>query len=86
MSKLFIRISRELGLYVRDNQTRPLYSIRHTFAKNRYNQNASLEVVARQMNTSQRMLQVHYLDEDDKMITDEHKRLFPDWYLKKKKK
>jgi len=86
MSKLFIRISTELGLYVRDNQTRPLYSIRHTFAKNRYNQNASLEVVARQMNTSQKMLQVHYLDEDDKMITDEHKRLFPDWYLKKKTK
>ena len=85
ISKIFTRITKKLELYYRNGSTRPIYAIRHTFAKNRYNQNASLEVVARQMNTSTKMLHKNYLDSDDKMLLEEHKRLFPDWYKKETK-
>jgi len=86
ISSVFTRISKKLELYYRNGSTRPIYAIRHTFAKNRYNQNASLEVVARQMNTSTKMLHRNYLDNDDKMLLEEHKRLFPYWNNKEKDK
>ena len=86
ISSVFTRISKKLELYYRNGSTRPIYAIRHTFAKNRYNENASLEVVARQMNTSTKMLHRNYLDNDDKMLLEEHKRLFPDWNNKEKDK
>ena len=85
ISSVFTRVTKKLGLYYRNGSTRPIYAIRHTFAKNRYNQNANLEVVARQMNTSTKMLHKNYLDSDDKMLLEEHKRLFPDWYKKEMK-
>ena len=74
--KNFTRISTELGLYVRNGATRPLYSIRHTFITQRYNQNAPLQVIARNSNTSETIIKSNYLDESNEMIVSEHKKLF----------
>lgn len=77
ISKTFTRISMALGLYVRNGQSRPIYSIRHTFITNRYTANAPLEVVARSSNTSEKMIKNFYLNPQDETMIEEHKRLFP---------
>ena len=77
ISKVFVRISKELDLYYRNGQSRPLYSIRHTFISNRYNSGTPLEVIAKSSNTSTKMIQKHYLDNEDTMMIEEHKRLYP---------
>ena len=77
ISKVFVRISKELDLYYRNGQSCPLYSIRHTFISNRYNSGTPLEVIAKSSNTSAKMIQKHYLDNEDRMMIEEHKRLFP---------
>jgi len=74
--KNFTRISSELELYVRNGATRPLYSIRHTFITQRYNQNAPLQVIARHSNNSPEIIQSNYLDESNEMLISEHKKLF----------
>ena len=76
ISKVFVRISKELDLYYRNGQSRPLYSIRHTFISNRYNSGTSLELLAKTSNTSEKMLRKHYLDNEDTMAIEEHKRMF----------
>ena len=76
ISKVFVRISKQLDLYYRNGQSRPLYSIRHTFISNRYNSGTSLELLAKTSNTSEKMLRKHYLDNEDKMAIEEHKRMF----------
>ena len=76
--KVFTRLSKELDLYYRNGQSRPIYSIRHTFIKNRYAENPqSLEVIARQSNTSTKMLHSNYLDEDDVMMIEEYRKMYP---------
>jgi len=78
ISKIFTRISKDLGLYYRNGSTRPIYSIRHTFIKNRYAENPqSLEVIARQSNTSTKMIHRNYLDEDDVMMIEEYRKMYP---------
>jgi len=77
ISKVFVRISKELDLYYRNGQSRPLYSIRHTFISNRYNSGTPLEVIAKSSNTSTKMIQKHYLDNEDTMMIKEHKRMYP---------
>ena len=78
ISKIFVRIAKELDLYYRNGQTRPIYSIRHTFIKNQYAKNpANVEIIARQSNTSPKMIHRNYLDEDDIMLIDEHRKLYP---------
>ena len=74
--KNFTRISSELGLYVRNGSTRPLYSIRHTFITQRYNQNAPLQVIARHSGNSEEIIKSNYLDESNEMLISEHKKLF----------
>ena len=74
--KNFTRISSELELYVRNGATRPLYSIRHTFIKQRYDQDAPLQVIARHSNNSPEIIQSNYLDESNEMLISEHKKLF----------
>ena len=74
--KNFTRISSELGLYVRNGLTRPLYSIRHTFIKQRFDQNVPLQVVARHSNTSVDIINKNYLDDSEEMIVSEHEKLF----------
>jgi hypothetical protein len=76
ISKTFTRISKELNLYYRGGSSRPLYSIRHTFAKNNYIQNAPLKVIAKQMNTSEKMLHSAYLDDDDILLSEEYNMMF----------
>ena len=76
--KVFTRISKELNLYYRSGSTRPIYSIRHTYIKNRYEDNpANLEIIARQSNTSTKMVHQNYLDEDDIMMKQEYRKLHP---------
>jgi len=77
ISKIFTRISKELNLYYRGGSTRPLYSIRHTFAKNNYVANAPLSVIAKQMNTSEKMLHSAYLDDDDILLSEEYNKMYP---------
>jgi len=77
IGKAFTRISKELNLYYRGGGTRPLYSIRHTFAKNNYVANAPLSVIAKQMNTSEKMLHSNYLDDDDIMLSEEFNKMYP---------
>jgi len=76
ISKVFVRISKQLDLYYRNGQSRPLYSIRHTFISNRYNSGTSLELLAKTSNTSEKMLRKHYLDNEETMAIEEHKRMF----------
>ena len=63
-------------MYVRNGATRPLYSIRHTFITQRYNQNTPLQVIARQSGNSPEIIQSNYLDESNEMLVSEHKKLF----------
>jgi hypothetical protein len=75
--KIFTRLSKELNLYYRNGSTRPIYSIRHTYIKNRYAENPqSLEVIARQSNTSPKMIHKNYLDEDDIMMVEEYRKMY----------
>ena len=76
IGKAFTRISKELNLYYRGGSTRPLYSIRHTFAKNNYIANAPLSVIAKQMNTSEKMLHSNYLDDDDILLSEEYNKMY----------
>jgi hypothetical protein len=64
-------------LYYRGGSTRPLYAIRHNFAKNNYVANAPLKVIAKQMNTSEKMLHSAYLDDDDIMLSEEFNMMYP---------
>ena len=68
---------KNLVFYYRGGTTRPLYSIRHTFAKNNYISNAPMKVIAKQMNTSERMLQSAYLDDDDILLSEEFNMMYP---------
>jgi hypothetical protein len=78
ISKVFTKITKELDLYYRNGSTRPIYSIRHTFIKNQYAKNpANVEIIARQSNTSPKMMRKNYLDEDDIMLIEEHRKLYP---------
>ena len=77
ISKTFTRISKELNLYYRNDSTRPISSIRHTFAKNNYSANAPLSVIAKQMNTSEKMLHSNYLDDDDIMLSEDYNKMYP---------
>ena len=64
-------------MYYRNGKTRPIYSIRHTFISNRYNSGTPLELIAKGSNTSMKMIQKHYLDNEDTMMIEEHKRMYP---------
>ena len=74
--KLFTRFSKELRLYYKNVGIRPLCVIRHTFAKNNYIANAPLSVIAKQMNTSERMLHSAYLDDDDILLSEEFNKMY----------
>ena len=77
VSKIFVRVSSELNLYRKNGTTRPLYSIRHSFISQRYNANAPLHVIARSSNNSEKVIRRSYLDQEDQMLINEHKSLFP---------
>ena len=72
--KRLVRFSLE---YHKNGTTRPLYSIRHSFISQRYNANAPLHVIARSSNNSEKVIRSNYLDQEDQMLINEHKSLFP---------
>ena len=81
--KNFARISTYLNLYYRNNKTRPMYALRHSFANNRLDKNVSVRVVAKSMNTSTKVLDTFYRSHSEKDRLTEHKKLFEDKYAKR---
>jgi len=69
-------VSKELDLYYRGGQSRPLYSIRHTFISNRYNSGAPSAVIAKTSNTSGKMMREYYFDNEERMVIEDHKSMF----------
>ena len=59
--KSFKRISSELGLYVFNGSTRPLYSIRHSVTDKRYKETGNIALVAEHMNTDPKIVKSNYL-------------------------
>ena len=68
IGKLFVRFSKELGLYNFKGGTRPLYSIRHTYATEQWKKGTSIEDIAALMNTSERMILSVYLSHTDEAL------------------
>ena len=85
IGKIFIRLSKELGFYYKENGTRPLYSIRHTYATELYKKGVSLDDIATLMNTSVKMLLKTYLGLSDQTLVDRHKRIYPNFRYNDKK-
>ena len=66
--KLFVRFSKELKLYHFKGGTRPLYSIRHTYATEQWKKGTSIQDIAELMNTSTRMVINVYLGHTDEAL------------------
>ena len=66
--KLFSRFSKELNLFYHKGGTRPLYSIRHTYATEQWKKGTSIEDIAELMNTSPRMVMSVYLGHTDEAL------------------
>jgi len=80
--KLFVDISKKLKLFYKDNGTRPLYSIRHTYATELYKGGASIDDIAFLMNTSERMVMNVYLGFSSQNLINVHKRVYKNSNLK----
>jgi len=65
---LFVRFSKELNLYHHKGGTRPLYSIRHTYATEQWKKGTTIEDIATLMNTSPRMIMSVYLGHTDEAL------------------
>ena len=66
--KLFVRFSKELGLFYKNGGTSPLYAIRHTYATEQWKNGTTIEDIAELMNTSPRMVISVYLGHTDEAI------------------
>ena len=73
--KLFVRYSKELRLFYKDNGTRPLYSIRHTYATELYKKGTVIDDIAVLMNTSPRMILDVYLGHTDEALVNLAQRI-----------
>ena len=58
-------MSKDLNLFHHKGGTRPLYSIRHTYATDQYSNGTTIEDIAVLMNTSPRMVMNVYLGHTD---------------------
>jgi integrase len=77
VGKIFTRLSKELGLYYfKDGGTRPIYSIRHTYATELYKKGVTIQDIATSMNTSERMIMSVYLGLSDQTLVERHKRVY----------
>jgi len=65
LHKTFVKISKDLNLFHHKGGTRPLYSIRHTYATDQYSNGTTIEDIAVLMNTSPRMVMNVYLGHTD---------------------
>jgi len=68
IGKLFVRFSKDLNLYHHKGGTRPLYSIRHTYATEEWKKGTTIEDIAVLMNTSERMVLSVYLGHTDEAL------------------
>ena len=68
LGKLFVSISKDLKLFYHKGGTRPLYSIRHTYATELYKKGTLIEKIASLMNTSERMVLNVYLSHTDQSL------------------
>ena len=75
VGKLFAKISKDLGLFYYRGGTRPLYSIRHTYATELYKKGTSMDDIATLMNTSARMVMNVYLGHTDSALVNLAKRV-----------
>ena len=73
--KTFSRFSKDLKLFYTKGGTRPLYSIRHTYATEQYKKGTSIEDISILMNTSPRMIMSVYLGHTDESLIQLHKRI-----------
>jgi hypothetical protein len=73
--KLFVRFSKDLNLYFYKGGTRPLYSIRHTYATELYKKGTSIDDIAQLMNTSARMITGVYLGHTNQALINLIKRV-----------
>ena len=80
--KMFTRISKELNFYYKEGGTRPIYSIRHTYATELYKKGVSLDDISTLMNTSVRMLLKTYLGLSDQTLIGRHKRIYSNFKYK----
>ena len=79
--KNFRRITDLLNLSFNQlGQLRTLYSIRHTFFEERYKKGASMDSLSVMGNTSNEMLQKHYIKSD---TMDLHDKVYDNYYKKK---
>ena len=76
VGKIFVRFSKELNLYFKDGGTRPLYSVRHTYATELYKKGATIDDIATLMNTSPKMILTVYLGLADQTLVNRHKRVY----------
>ena len=73
--KTFSRFSKDLNLYYYKGGTRPLYSIRHTYATEQWKKGTVIEDISKLMNTSPRMIMSVYLGNSDEALIKLHKRI-----------
>jgi len=73
--KTFSRFSKDLNLYYYKGGTRPLYSIRHTYATEQWKKGTVIEDISKLMNTSPRMVMSVYLGNSDEALIKLHKRI-----------
>jgi len=73
--KTFSRFSKDLNLYYHKGGTRPLYSIRHTYATEQWKKGTVIEDISKLMNTSPRMVMSIYLGNSDEALIKLHKRI-----------
>ena len=73
--KIFSRFSKDLNLYYHKGGTRPLFSIRHTYATEQWKKGTTIEDISKLMNTSPRMVMSVYLGNTDEALVQLHKRI-----------
>ena len=66
----------KLQLFYKDGGTRPLYSVRHTYATELYKKGAKIDDIATSMNTSPRMVMSVYLGLTSQNNVNLHKRVY----------
>ena len=72
---MFVTISKKLNLFYHKGGTRPLYSIRHTYATELYKKGTAMDDIAELMNTSARMVMNVYLGHTDSALINLAKRV-----------
>lgn len=73
--KNFVRISSELGLYIFNGKTRPMYAIRHMNALKLYEDLKDINLVAQALNTDPKIVVSNYLNYSDEWARNRFKVL-----------